>query len=118
LQDRFHAAHKAAYGFSSEGEPTEIVSLRLAAIGAIQRPELREIARGGDNPGAALKARRRAYFHEAGGALDCPIYDRARLAAGNLIAGPAVIEQMDTTTLLPPGATATVDRIGNLLLRV
>ncbi|MCC7426343.1 MAG: hydantoinase/oxoprolinase family protein [Alphaproteobacteria bacterium] len=118
LQDRFHAAHKAAYGFASEGEPTEIVSLRLAAIGAIQRPELREAARGGDNPAAALKARRKVYFHEAGGALDCPIYDRARLAAGNIIAGPAVVEQMDTTTLLPPGATATVDRIGNLLLRV
>jgi N-methylhydantoinase A len=55
-------------------------------------------------------------FPEAGGALDCAVYDRARLCAGNVIAGPAIVEQMDTTTLLPPGSRAEVDRLGNLLV--
>ncbi len=53
---------------------------------------------------------------EAGGFVTCPIYDRERLRPGNRIAGPAVIEQMDATTLLPPGMHATVDPIRNLLM--
>jgi N-methylhydantoinase A len=48
--------------------------------------------------------------------VDCAVYDRTRLEAGNIIVGPAIVEQMDTTTLLPPGARAEVDRLGNLIV--
>jgi len=50
--------------------------------------------------------------------ISCPLYDREKLLAGNHIEGPAVVEQMDATTLLVPGATATVDPYLNLLLEL
>ena len=55
-------------------------------------------------------------FAEAGGALDTPVYDRTRLAAGNCLQGPAVIEQFDSTTLLHPGQAARVDELGCLVI--
>ena len=58
------------------------------------------------------------WLREARGFLPCPLYDRERLCAGNRIRGPAIVEQMDATTLIAPGATATVDRYLNLLLEL
>jgi N-methylhydantoinase A len=55
---------------------------------------------------------------EAGAFVSCPLYDRERLRAGNHIEGPAIVERMDATTLIVPGATATVDRYLNLLLEL
>jgi N-methylhydantoinase A len=62
-------------------------------------------------------ARRPVYFAETGGYGDCPIYDRYRLRAGNVVAGPAIVEEFDSTTVIHPGYAATVDRYGNLLIR-
>jgi len=56
------------------------------------------------------------YFDEAGGFVDTPVYDRAELRPGNVIPGPAIIEQMDATTVLLPGQRATVDSWANLLI--
>ena len=58
------------------------------------------------------------WLHETGVFVACPLYDRERLAAGNRIEGPAVSEQMDATTLILPGVTATVDPYHNLLLEL
>ena len=113
---RFHLAHKAAYGFSSDGEPTMLIALRLTSIGLVRRPALREVLQGGTAPPeAARKPARRVVFR--GQVVDsCAVLDRAGLRAGNRLQGPAIIEQMDTTTLLPPGAAAEVDRLGNLIV--
>ena len=93
-----------------------LVALRVASIGAIHRPALGEVEAGGPDPAAAQKGERPVAFQAAGAPTLCPIYDRTRLKAGNLLHGPAVIEQLDTTTLLPPGARAEVDRLGNLIV--
>ncbi len=115
---RFHVAHKAAYGFASEGEPTMLIALRVTCIGQIRRPALREVEAGGrEPPEAARKPARRVIFR-GHVAEACDVWDRAALRAGNLLRGPAIIEQMDTTTLLPPGAQAEVDRLGNLILNL
>ena len=58
------------------------------------------------------------YFAEAGGFVDCPSYDRYRLPAGGVIEGPAIVEEMDSTTVIHPGFRAEVDRYGNLLIGV
>jgi N-methylhydantoinase A len=73
-------------------------------------------APGGPDAAAALVGRRAVDFAETGGGLDTPVYDRARLAAGNRVPGPAVIEQFDSTTLLHPGQAARVDPLGCLVV--
>jgi N-methylhydantoinase A len=113
LAPRFHAEHDRVYGFSAESEPIECVSLRLTTIGRIAKPPPFELAPG-DAP--EPKARRDVYFAEAGGYVDCPIYDRAALGAGARTAGPAVVEQFDSTTIVHPGYRLLVDEHGNLII--
>ena len=112
----FHAEHERAYGFAAPEEPVELVTLRLTAVGRIAKPRLRELrARSGD-ANAARRAVRRVWFAESGGFVDCPMYDRYRLPAGGVIEGPAIVEEMDSTTVIHPGFRGEVDRYGNLLI--
>ena len=114
--DQFHLEHDRAYGYSAPGEPAEFVNLRLTATGKIAKPELRELGQDGRDVASARKTARRVYFSEAGGYVDCPIYDRYGLAAGCVVEGPAVVEEIDSTTVIHPGYQALVDKFGNLLL--
>jgi N-methylhydantoinase A len=117
IDERFHREHDRIYGFSAPTEPTELVNLRLSAIGTIAKPESPVIAAAGpDGAAAALQGYRPVYFVEAGGFVDCPIYLRYELGHGAGIDGPAVIEEMDSTTVVHPGFQVTVDTTGNLLL--
>ncbi|MGH7863168.1 MAG: hydantoinase/oxoprolinase family protein, partial [Candidatus Dormibacteraceae bacterium] len=115
-RSQFHREHDRAYGYSAPEEPVELVNLRSSAIGRMARPRLREISGAARSVSEAEKARRPVYFTEAGGFVDCPIYDRSRLSPSQVISGPAVIEEFDSTTLVHPGFRARVDRFGNLLL--
>ena len=65
---------------------------------------------------AAPKGRRRAWFPEAGGFTETPVYDRYALGAGARLEGPAIVEERESTTVLPPGTVATVDEWANLLV--
>jgi N-methylhydantoinase A len=113
LLERFHAEHDRTYGFSAPGEPVEAVSLRLTSIGRIAKPPPRRLEPGGQpDP----KERRLVYFAEAGDYVDCPIYDRYALGAGAALAGPAVLEEFDSTTVVHPGFAVSVDEIGNLII--
>jgi N-methylhydantoinase A len=113
--EQFHRAHDQAYGFSAPGEPAEFVNLRLTAVGTIAKPRLREAA--GTDGGGAVKAKRAVWFAETGGFFECPVYDRYRLASGVILAGPAIVEEIDSTSVIHPGYAADVDRYGNLLIR-
>jgi N-methylhydantoinase A len=112
----FHAAHDQAYGFCAPGEPTEFVNLRLTAVGAIAKPRLRETPPATAGARSAQTATRSVWFAEAGGFVECPIFDRYRLTAGTVLDGPAVVEEIDSTTAVHPGYSARVDRYGNLIL--
>ena len=114
----FHAEHERAYGFAAPGEPVEFVTLRLTAVGNIAKPKLRELPASDGDAAAARRAVRQVYFAESGGFVDCPSYDRYRLPAGGVIDGPAIVEEMDSTTVIHPGFRAEVDRYGNLLIGV
>ena len=65
---------------------------------------------------AAIKSRRGVYFKERGGFVDCPVYDRVQLASKTRIDGPAILDQMDTTTLVLPDQRAELDEGGCLIL--
>ena len=110
----FHAEHDRAYGFAAEEEPVEVVNLRLTAVGRIAKPELRRI---GEATATEPRERRDVYFAETGGYVACPVYDRYGLGAGAALAGPAVVEELDSTTVVHPGFGARVDDYGNLVLR-
>ena len=116
MLEAFHREHDRAYGFAAPGEPVEFVALRLTAVGRIAKPNLRALPAGGGDAASAMRARRQVYFAEAGGFTGCPSYDRYRLPAGSVVEGPAIVEEMDSTTLIHPGFRAEVDRYGNLLI--
>lgn len=118
LARSFHDRHLQVYGHSAPTEPVEIVNLRLTAIGSVPRPSLK---RGGVSVKSADSARwgtRKVYFAEAGGFLDTPIYRRDLLEPGMMLIGPAVVEQLDSTTVLAPKDSAVVDAYGNLVVEV
>ncbi len=103
----FGDLYRARYAYFFDGEPIEIVNLRLGAFGLRDAPDLPEVASVGSDPAAARKTSRPAYFGHVG-RLDAPIYDRAGLAPGMVVDGPALIEEETSTTLVPPGTAATV----------
>ena len=119
IKQRFDAVHETRYGYSAPGEKAEIVSLRSAITGLLRKPAFEPIATGeAEPPPAAFGGKRPVYFAEAGRHLDTPGYDRARLVAGNRIAGPALIEEYASTTVLHPGDTVTVDAFGDLVIEI
>ncbi|ETA49654.1 hydantoinase/oxoprolinase family protein [Ponticoccus alexandrii] len=114
LKQAFFEAHAQAYGFFNPDDPVEVMALRMTPQGA--RPQI------GSPPQSATasraprpKARRPVWFNGPG-ALDTPVYDRAELAAGTELTGPAVIDQFDSTLLLFPGDGARVDDALNILI--
>ena len=113
LVERFHDEHRRAYGFSAPGEPVELVAFRLTAVGRIPRPEpVRLVSQ--DGPAAA--GGRRVHFAEAGGWVDCAVYSRPELGAGAELPGPAIVEEVDSATVIHPGFVGRVDDFGNLVL--
>jgi len=114
--EAFHAAHERLYSYCDREEAVQLVNLRVAAVGRTDRPKPRALERGGAGAQAALKARRKVHFQSSGRFVDCPIYERDRLRAGNRIAGPAVIEQADSTIVVPPSFSASVDPNGRIVI--
>ncbi len=118
MTEAFHQRHEAAYGFANRREPVQFVNLRLTAIGQVDRPTVRRLERATDAASRALKRPRDVYFGKVGGMIRSEVYDRALLLAGDTFSGPAIVEQMDCTTVIPPGAAVTVDAYGSLLVNV
>jgi N-methylhydantoinase A len=112
----FHAAHDQAYGFASPGEQVQFVTLRLEAVGHVPTVDLPRIPPAVGDVSTARVAHRPIYLGDPWGEVQCPVYDRNRLSHGHNVPGPAIIEQMDTTTLVLPGQHTRVDPYGNLLV--
>ena len=114
--DNFHRKHEALYTFKSEDAAVELVNLRLRGIGVLRRPDLGVGAKGGSSSEEAFTGRRAVCFGGTGETVDCTILDRARLLPGNVVSGPSIVEQLDSTTVVPPGMVGTVDRFRNLVI--
>jgi N-methylhydantoinase A len=119
IKKRFDAVHETRYGYSAPGEKAEIVSLRSATTGLMRKPSFEPIATGdADPPSSAFRGKRPVYFAEAGRHVDTPTYDRTKLLAKNRIAGPALIEEYASTTVVHPGDVVTVDAFGDLVIEI
>ena len=118
--DRFHEAHERLYGYAYRDDPrhaVEWVNLRVSGIGPITRPPIRERPRRAAGETPPPPGGRRVFFDEDGaGWRDVPIHDRAGLCPGDVIDGPAVIEEYGSTLPLHPGFAAEVDAYGNLVV--
>lgn len=112
---RFHELHQRIYEYASEDEAVEFINLRVTAIGRVPPVLLAAGSRAGEDPAAALKERRPVYF-SGSGFVECPIYDRARLKPGNVVAGSCLVEEIASTTVLTPGARGVVDEYGNIVI--
>jgi len=117
LRAEFHASHERAYGYAAPDDPVELVNVRLAAVGVTPKPRRAPLPDGGRSAAAAVKGHRDVWFAEANGFRDTVVLDRAKLERGNVIDGPAIIEEHDASTLVHPGWAAAVDEHGNLVLR-
>jgi N-methylhydantoinase A len=110
-QAAFAEAHRALYGFTLPS-PIRLVTVRVDASGVLSAP-LRSVLA----PGQGAAAASRAEVHFESGSRDAAIYHRAALGAGDRFDGPAIVTQLDATTLVPPGWSGTVDPSGMIVLR-
>src|SRR3546814_3210693 len=108
LAEGFAAANERMYGFVAESEPVQLVTCRIEAIGVVRKARLVPQPLAGADASGAIVGRRDIWLAEARDFVDCPVYDRDMLQPGNRIAGPAIVEQMDTTTVVLPAMTARV----------
>ncbi|MGZ5259282.1 MAG: hydantoinase/oxoprolinase family protein, partial [Burkholderiales bacterium] len=111
--DGFHDAHERIYSFALRDMPVEIVTLRVDAVGLLPKVTMRELREGGKVSAAIVGSQRISF---ASGAVDVPIYDRSKLGAGARIHGPAVMTQLDSTTLLLASQVAEVHKFGSLIV--
>ena len=112
----FHADHDREYAFRRDDTPVEIFRLNLAAIGTVPKAELMRHAANGAK--AAAQSSRMVDFDEVEGAVETPIYSHDEIPTGAVIEGPAIIEQLDSTTVIPPGVRAEVDEWLNVRIHV
>ena len=110
----FHAVHERVYGYGRPQQPAEFVNFRAVHTYPLPRPAVTPSAPPAGSLAHARLGERPAYFGEF---VPTAIYERSRLPRGARLAGPAIVEQSDTTTVIPPGVTGLVDEAGTLRLR-
>ena len=115
LGNRFDAMHEQLFTFALDAE-RELYTLRALVQGRESAAEAQALASGNGDPSAAKYAQSKVYYD--GQHHDAIIFDRALLKAGDRVSGPAIVTEMDSTTLVLPGCTGEVDPVGNLLIRL
>jgi N-methylhydantoinase A len=114
LEERFNGLHEQLYGFRMPGTASEIVNLRAVGFGAVPLPELRSGTASGPDASGAVVDEHDVVFD--GERVRTKIYDRAKLEPGATIAGPAIVTEFDSTTVVLPEHQATVDTNYNILI--
>jgi N-methylhydantoinase A len=116
----FHEIHEREYSRRFEDSDIEIPNVRVRGIGLMPALEMPDVEQGPESPDAALEDEQEAWFRIDGRleAVPTRFYSRAELRSGNRLEGPAIIGQYDSTTTIPPGLAAHVDRFGNIVIEV
>lgn len=114
---RFNEAHEREYGYTVEDRKVQIINCRMQAVGQVVKAPLASRHVGGTLLDARI-GERRAYFGARHGWLDTPVYDRERVPTGVRFTGPALLEEMSSTTVVGAGQDVVVDEFGNLIIRL
>jgi N-methylhydantoinase A len=116
LKRAFDATHRQTYGQAAETEDAEIVTFRLQAEIEVPRYRIAPAPAGDGDAGRARKGERKLFDLARGAFVTATLYDRDRLRAGDALAGPAIIDQLDATTVVLAGQTLRVDPSGTLII--
>jgi N-methylhydantoinase A len=117
LRKKFEAVYRQVYGFTAESDAVEIISVRTDVLGEVSKVDLTRYPDATSPVSEAVTGHRDVYVPEAGKMVSVPLYDRNRLGPGHRITGPAIVDQMDSTTWVIPGQVATVDPYLNLIIK-
>ncbi|MGY3187762.1 hydantoinase/oxoprolinase family protein [Lysinibacillus sp. TE18511] len=115
ILEAFHQEHEREFAFSDKGQAVEIFGLRVTAIGTVPKPNFPQYAPEGSLENA-FKETRPVYFE--GKYIETNVYHRDKIPVHTQFEGPAIIDQLDTTTVIPPGFTAEVDTYKNIIITV
>ena len=110
----FHLRHDTLFGYAMADADVELINIRLTASSETAKPSLRALAASDEDPAHACRTRRAAYFE--GGFREVDVFDGLKLAAGNRVPGPAIVEQPTTTIVIPPAYDMICDRFGNYMM--
>ena len=117
MRESFFASYRHLYGMRPAAGDLEVVSCRMTALGPELGAGIPRLA--GDRAAAAGPAgRRRAYFHALGGFTEVDVWSRYGLEEGRSVEGPAIIQERESTTVLPPGCSARLDSLRNLVVTI
>jgi N-methylhydantoinase A len=117
MRGRFDNLHEQNSGHKAETEPVELVSLRLISFGLVPQAKLSPGKVTGRKVEHAKTGERKVFFGKEHGVLATEIYRRDFLEQGHRISGPAIVEQLDTTTVIQPEQQATVDEYRNIIIK-
>jgi N-methylhydantoinase A len=116
LHEAFYAAYRQQYGREIREVPVETVSWRLTVAGPMPQLEVAWPTQNGAGGTPAEKGRRPVVFAGGDDQVDCPVYERSLLTAGTSIVGPAIIEDHESTSVVPPGTDVRVDDMRMLVV--
>lgn len=117
ISRNFHELHEKLYGHSAPDAPIEVVNLRVDSVAPLPKLQLQERALASRPAGDVPVKGRRKVYTEGRGYVDTPVYYRPELVPGDCIPGPAIVEQLDTTTVVLPEQQVEIDARGNIVLR-
>jgi N-methylhydantoinase A len=115
MAKKFHPEHDRLFGYSleEEGTPIELINMRLVCTGRTEKPKFIEEEYDGSNPSKAFKKKRDVYLPLKKKFTDVDVFDGHKLRYGNKVEGPAIIEQVNTTTFVTPEYSVICDRYGS-----
>jgi N-methylhydantoinase A len=118
-REQFHRVHEASYGLRFAQEPIEIVNLRVSVVGTLKSFQMCKAEAGSRKSGDSCKGHRNCYFFgPEGGFMSCAVHDYSALGIGAVLQGPAIIEQENSTIIVPPGFLAKLDAYHNIIIGV
>ena len=119
IKESFDNLHQTHYGVSEPDSPAQIVNLRVTVVGKVERPRFPKLERGKKNVNReAMAGSRKVLLEEGADWIECPIYFRSELRAGNRFTGPAIVEEYASTTVLHEGDEATVTEHGHIVIEI
>ena len=118
MMEAFHPRHNKLYGYDlrEEGTPVELINMRLTCIGKTDKPKFNEQPYDGEDPSKAFKKKRKAFIPTWKRFEEVNVFDSFKLRYGNKIEGPAILEQVNTTTFVTPEYSVLVDKFGSYTL--
>ncbi len=116
IKNHFHQEHEKVYGYANEIEEIEFINYRVTAKGEVSKIDLRNHEMGDADPSEALIGKRDVFFEESNGFVNTSVFHRKKLKPNNVIEGPAIVEQMDSTIVIPPHCKAEIDVYRNIII--